>query len=97
MGPSWGEISCDDLDGCCGALAEVAAEVTAPIFECGRLPPAHSAGRVDHLDQDVAANRLRQPSPFVLPPRRQRDMMKLDRSNGNIRHARYRGRRRDGI
>jgi hypothetical protein len=84
----WREISRDDLEGCCGTLAEVTAELTAPVLERRRLAPAHGPGRIDHLDQHIAADRLGQTGPFMLTSRRQRDMMKLDRSNGNIRHAR---------
>jgi hypothetical protein len=90
------EISRDDFDGCCGTLAEVATELAAPVLERRRLAPANGAGRIDHLDQHIAADRLGQPGPFVLTPRRQCDMMKLDRDNGDIRHAHYRGRWKAG-
>jgi hypothetical protein len=52
------EAARDDLDGRSGTLAEVAAEIAAPILERRRLAPAHAAGGVDHLDQHVAADRL---------------------------------------
>ena len=81
------EISGDELDRGCGALTEIATEIAAPILERRRLAPTHGAGRIDHLDQHIAADRLRQPGPLVLTPGRQCNVMKLDRGNRLVGHA----------
>ena len=81
------EMMCDDLDGRCGALAEIAAEIAPPILERRRLTPPGPATPIGHLHQHVSADRLGEPRPFVLAPRRQRDVMKLDFRNGRVGHA----------
>ena len=81
------QMARDDLDGGCKSFAEIAAELAAPVLERGRLAPARCTGRVRHFHQDVAADRLRQAGPFVFTPRRQRNVMKLNRSDGCFGHA----------
>ncbi len=81
------QISRHDLDRRSRALAEIAAELAAPILECGRLAPAGDAGVVAHLDEDVAADGLGEAGPFVLAPGRQRDVNELDGSDGSSGHA----------
>jgi hypothetical protein len=82
------QMSRNDLDSGSKTLAEIAAELAAPVLKRGRLAPTGGAGHVRHLHQDVAADGLGQPRPFVLTPRRQRNVMKLDRSDGCFGHAR---------
>ncbi len=71
------QIGLDHMDRGAGALAEIAAELAAPVFQRRRLAPAHAAGLIDQPDQHIAADRLGQPGPFMLAPGRQRDVDQL--------------------
>ena len=78
------EISRDDLDGGAGTLTEIAAKISAPVLERRRLAPTRTTRRIGHLDQHIAADRLRQAGPLVLAPGRQGHVMKLDRGDGLV-------------
>src|SRR5262249_46488417 len=69
------------------ALTEIASELAAPVLEDGRLPPAGAAVGIGHLEDDIAADRLLQSRPFVLAPRRQADVKKLDAGDRRFAHA----------
>ena len=71
----------------CRALAEIAAEIAAPILEGRRLAPSGAAISIGHLHQHIATDRLGQPGPFVLTPRRQCDVMQLDLCNRCVGHV----------
>jgi hypothetical protein len=81
------EMPGNDLDGGAGTLPEIATELAAPVLEGGRLAPTGGARRIGHLDEDIAADRFGQPGPLVLTPRRQRNMMQLDRCDGRFGHV----------